>query len=67
MDWEKAGGKQVFWCADSSLRELASPGSKLLQMVKDREAWGAVYSWWGLKESDMTEQLNDSKFLSQNL
>ena len=27
-------------------------------MVKDREAWCAVCSPWGCKESDVTEQLN---------
>ena len=28
--------------------------SKLRETVKDREAWRAVYSPWGHKESDMT-------------
>ena len=31
--------------------------SKLWEMVKDREAWHAVCSPWGCKESDMTQQL----------
>ena len=29
--------------------------SKLREMVKDREAWCAIVSPWGCKESDMTE------------
>ena len=34
--------------------------SKLREMVKDREAWQCC-SPWGHKESDRTEQLNNSK------
>ena len=30
----------------------------LRELVMDREAWRAVCSSWGCKESDMTEQLN---------
>ena len=33
--------------------------SKLQEMVKDREAWGAAVHA-GLKESDTTKQLNNS-------
>ena len=33
--------------------------NKLCETVKDREAWRAASSW-GCKESDTTEQLNDS-------
>ena len=40
--------------------------SKLWEIVKDREAWRAVCSPWGHKESDMTEQLNDSLGLPQS-
>ena len=36
--------------------------SKLQEMVMDREAWHA-YSPWGLKESDMTEQLNWTEWI----
>ena len=32
--------------------------SKLQETVKDREAWHALCSSWGRKESDTTEQLN---------
>ena len=35
--------------------------SKLLEVVKDREAWCATVRGWGCKESDMTEQLNNSR------
>ena len=31
--------------------------SELQELVMDREAWRAAYSW-GRKQSDMTEQLN---------
>ena len=32
--------------------------SKLWELVMDREAWCAIYSLWGRKELNMTEQLN---------
>ena len=32
--------------------------SKLLEIVKDREAWCAACSPWGRRESDMTERLD---------
>ena len=32
--------------------------SKLREFVMDREAWRAVISSWGCKESDTTERLN---------
>ena len=34
--------------------------SKLREIVKNREAWHAVHSPWGCKESDMSEQLNNN-------
>ena len=34
--------------------------SKSQEIVKDREAW-LCCSPWGLKESDMTERLNNNK------
>ena len=34
--------------------------SKLRETEKDREAWCAACSPWGLKESDTTEQLNNN-------
>ena len=33
--------------------------SKLWELVMNREAWHALCSSWGRKESDTTEQLNN--------
>ena len=35
--------------------------SKLWEVVKDREAWHAVVSPWGGRESDMTDNNNSNK------
>ena len=37
--------------------------SKLWEMVKDREAWHAACSPWGPKKSNMTEWLNNNKYV----
>ena len=33
--------------------------SKIQETERDREAWRAIYSPWGRKESDRTVQLNN--------
>ena len=37
--------------------------SKLRELVMDREAWHALFSPWGRRELDMTEQLNWTEVL----
>ena len=39
--------------------------SELLELVMDREAWRAAYSW-GRKESDTTKQLNWTELKGKN-
>ena len=40
---------------DGITNSLDMSVSKLKRIVKDREAWHAACSAWGLKELDMTE------------
>ena len=63
-DWRQEGREQqrMRWLngitnsTDMSL-------SKLREMVKDREAWHAACSPWGPKKSNMTEWLNNNKYV----
>ena len=48
----KKGQQRMRWL-DSITDSMDMSFSKLWEIVKDREAWGAV-SPWGHKESDMT-------------
>ena len=51
--WVQSLGRE-----DPLKKETATHSSILaMENSKNREAWWATYSPWGLKESDMTEQL----------
>ena len=39
--------------------------SKLWEMVRDREGWLGCHSPWGHKESDMTGQLNNTRWVKK--
>ena len=47
---------------DSITDSMDTNVSKLRDIVKDREAWHAVYSPWGRKELNTTYRLNNNKF-----
>ena len=49
---------------DGIINSMDMSLSKLQDMVKDREAWRAAVSPWGLKESD---RLNNSNTMRQIL
>ena len=57
IESKRRNGQQRMKWLDSITDSMDMNLSKLWEMVKDREAWHAVCSPWGCKESDMTQQL----------
>ena len=58
IEVRRRGRQRMRWLdgiTDSTDMRLSNPQ----ELVKDREVWH-VCSLWGLKESDMTEQLNNN-------
>ena len=53
VEGRRRRGQQRMRWLDSITDSMDMSFSKLWEIVKDREAWGAV-SPWGHKESDMT-------------
>ena len=57
----EGGRRRVEW--HHWLNSMDMSLNKILEIVKDREAWCAPIHGWDRKESDTTEQLNSNNLL----